>query len=389
MNKTKHYLLWRDAFLCTCLTGTVALVFYLLFVNVSFLDPFEQAFEDFSFNDLYYSEGFYDQVTSKEIVLVNVKQAGRFEIAQALQHIAEAQPRAIGIDLLFKELKEPYSDSLLREALSHPRVVAAFYWEDTAAVASHPYFRERFAHEGFVNLDQPDGGRVIREFLGVKANGDTSVSLGVRLAGLAGKEPDPGTLERLSRSQPIDYRIPSQGFLTLDIDDVLQSESLPVVKDAIVIFGYLGTPTGNANDIEDKHFTPMNTSIAGRSVPDMYGVEIHGNIAYMLLHSRFVMGIPDGLVYLAAFLFCLLVVKGGMQLYVRNEFAFDILAKIIQLSLSVILVYFALLLLKSGIYVRVTPVLIWVLLGLEMIGYYEYLVVYLQKRFAWKSYLLD
>jgi len=389
MNNTKRYLLWRDAFFCTCLTGTVALFFYLLFVNVSFLDPFEQAFEDFSFNDLYYSEGFYDQVTSKEVVLVNVKQAGRFEIAQALQQVAEAQPSAIGVDLLFRDLKEPYSDSLLREALSHHRVVAAFYWEDTALVASHPYFRERFAHEGFVNLDQPDGGRVIREFRGVKVNGDTSVSLGVRLARLAGKNAERGALDRLSQSQPIDYRIASQGFLTLDIDDVLQNESLPVLKDAIVIFGYLGTPTGNANDIEDKHFTPMNPSIAGRSTPDMYGVEIHGNVVYMLLHSRFLMGIPNGLVYLTAFFSCLLVVKGGMRLYVRNEFAFDILAKIIQLSLSVILVYFTLLLLKSGIYVRITPVLIWVLLGLEMIGYYEYLVVYLKKRFAWKSYLLD
>src|SRR3546814_206396 len=158
-------------------------------------------------------------------------------------------------------------------------------------------------------------------------------------------------MERLSQYRPIDYRIGSQQFLTLDIDDVLQSETLPVVKDAIVIFGYLGTPTGNPHDIEDKHFTPMNPSLAGRSAPDMYGVEIHGNIVYMLLHSRLLMDIPTWVVYLAAFLCCMLAVKGGMQLYVRNEFLFDILAKIIQLSLSVALVYVTLLLLKSGVYV--------------------------------------
>ena len=363
--------------------------FYFLFVNVSFLDPFEKAFEDFSFNDLYYAEGFYDRATTKDVVLVNVKHAGRFEIAQAIEQVVQSDPKAIGIDLLFKELKEPYSDSLLREALSRPQVVTAFYHEDTATVASHAYFRRDRAMAGFVNLDQPDGGRVIRAFNAVEAGADTVFSFAARLVAVAGRSAMGGNLERLSHTRPIDYRIGSQQFLTLDIDDIIQGDPLPVVEDAIVIFGYLGTPTGNPNDIEDKHFTPMNAAIAGRSVPDMYGVEIHGNIVYMLLHNRLLLGIPAWVVYLVAFLCCMLAVKFGMQLYVRNEFLFDILAKIIQLSLSVMLVYCSLLLLKSGIYVRITPVLILVLLGFEMIGYYEYLVVYLKKRYSWKSYLLD
>ena len=391
MSKAKRNLLWRDAFLCTCLTSAVTLFFYFLFVNVSFLDPFEKAFEDFSFNDLYYSEGFYEPVTTKEIVLVNVKQAGRFELAQAIQQVAQANPKVIGIDLVFRDLKEPYADSLLREALQLPRVVTAFYSDDTAIVTNHDYFRGADAREGFVNLDQPDGGRVIREFTGMRnGEGGMEWSFPARLAALADEgEAGKVDVQLLFHPKPIDYQIGNQQFLTLDIDEVLQSESLPVVENAVVIFGYLGTPTGNPNDIEDKHFTPMNPAIAGRSAPDMYGVEIHGNITYMLLHNRFLMGIPTWVVYLVAFLCCMLSIKGAMQLYVRNEFWFDILAKVIQLSLSVILVYLTLLLLKSGIHVRITPVLILVLLGFEMIGYYEYLVVYLKKRYSWESYLLD
>jgi len=356
---------------------------------VSFLDPFEKAFEDFSFNDLYYSEGFYEKTTTKEIIMVNVQHASRFEIAQAIQQVSQSQPQAIGIDLLFKELKEPYSDSLLRDALYLPRVVTASYLDDTAMVVNHDYFRSTSETTGFVNLDQPDGGRVIREFNSAQIADDTLFSFAAQLVAVAGNSVKADPINRLSQYRPIDYRIGSQQFLTLDIGDVLQSGTLPVMKNAIVIFGYLGTPTGNPHDIEDKHFTPMNPSLAGRSAPDMYGVEIHGNIIYMLLHNRILMGIPTWLVYLAAFLCCILAVKGGMQLYVRNEFLFDILAKIIQLSLSVLLVYVTLLLLKSGVYVRITPVLILVLLGFEMIGYYEYLVVYLQRKYAWKSYLLD
>src|SRR5690606_12474635 len=125
----RRYLLWRDAFLCACLTSGVALFFYVLFVNVSFLDPFEKAFEDFSFNDLYYAEGFYDRVTTKDIVMVNVQHAGRFEIAQAIKAVSQSHPSAIGIDLVFKARKEPYSDSLLRDALRLPGVVTAYYQE--------------------------------------------------------------------------------------------------------------------------------------------------------------------------------------------------------------------------------------------------------------------
>src|SRR3546814_642459 len=157
MNKTKRYLLWRDAFGCACLTSAVTLFFHFLFVNVSFLDPFEKAFEDFSFNDLYYSEGFYDRATTKEIVLVNVEQAGRFEIAQAIEQVVRSDPKAIGIDLLFKDLKEPYSDSLLRNALHLPGIVTACYQEDTAMVINHEYFRSASQARGFVNLEQPDG----------------------------------------------------------------------------------------------------------------------------------------------------------------------------------------------------------------------------------------
>src|SRR5690606_34396995 len=192
----------------------VALFFCVLFVNVSFLDPFEKAFEDFSFNDLYYSEGFYEKTTTKEIIMVNVQHASRFEIAQAIQQVSQSQPQAIGIDLLFKELKEPYSDSLLRDALYLPRVVTASYLDDTAMVVNHDYFRSASETTGFVNLDQPDGGRVIREFNSAQIADDTLFSFAAQLVAVAGNSVKADPINRLSQYRPIDYRIGSQQFLT-------------------------------------------------------------------------------------------------------------------------------------------------------------------------------
>src|SRR3546814_17657651 len=103
-------------------------------------------------------------------------------------------------------------------------------------VINHEYFRSASQARGFVNLDQPDGGRVIREFSGVQITGDTLLSFAVQLVTVAGNHVKADDMERLSQYRPIDYRIGSQQFLTLDIADVLQSETLPVVKDAIVIF---------------------------------------------------------------------------------------------------------------------------------------------------------
>ena len=51
-------ILFRDAFFCTIMTFIVAGILYFTFVNLSFLDPFENTFKDFKFTDYYYSKRF-------------------------------------------------------------------------------------------------------------------------------------------------------------------------------------------------------------------------------------------------------------------------------------------------------------------------------------------
>ena len=194
--------------------------------------------------------------------------------------------------------------------------------------------------------------------------------------------------KRLIHRLPINYIGNENSFLTFDIDELLKSDEIPALKDAVVLFGYLGDGN-NEFDIEDKHFTPMNEAWVGRSVPDTYGVVIHANILNMLMQSSFIKRLPRFLVYLMAFIICYLVIIPGLRIYKRSNFAYDVTIKIIQLLISILLLYLAFVLLKYRLYVNTAPILIISVLGIEVIEYYSYLVEYLNKKFKWKSYLLD
>ena len=155
----------------------------------------------------------------------------------------------------------------------------------------------------------------------------------------------------------------------------------------MVILGYLGDGDENY-DIEDKHFTPLNEEWVGRAIPDTYGVVIHANILNMLSKQNLIYRVSVFITYIIAFILCFFTVLFALKLYKRNSFVFDITEKIVQLVLSIVFLYLALLLLQANIYVSIVPIILLCLLGIEMIDYYEYLVKYLNKKFKWESHLL-
>ena len=68
MKWSANKLLYRDAFLCTIMTFIVAALLYSVFINLSILDPFEKAFKDFKFTDMFYSERYNESLRNREIV---------------------------------------------------------------------------------------------------------------------------------------------------------------------------------------------------------------------------------------------------------------------------------------------------------------------------------
>jgi CHASE2 domain-containing sensor protein len=73
----------------------------------------------------------------------------------------------------------------------------------------------------------------------------------------------------------------------------------------IVIMGYLGDYFGDPA-WEDKFFSPLNSKVAGRANPDMFGPVIHANSVAMILDEDYVNEIPEWLQVFIAVMVCFL-----------------------------------------------------------------------------------
>lgn len=390
-SQNNRFLLFTDALWCTLFTCVISALLALLFVNISILDPFTKAFQDFEFTDIYYAHNFYNKQPEPEIVVVNVEHADRFAIAQSLQKISEFNPKAVGVDLLFKERKADFLDESLKTALSQtPNLVKAEYFEDGKLQKSHSYFEMPEEQSGFINFNLDGESRVVRDFLGYYENEEQQEpSFAGQLAVVAGYISESQLQENFNTTIPIKYTGGADSFLTLSIDDILDRDDLNVLENTVVFLGYTGTPTGNPYDVEDKHFTPLNSQFAGRSIPDTYGVYIHASILQNLKTGSGFIKTPVWLSRVIAFLFCYVSILLGMYIYKRNAVAFDLSSKLLQLLIPVIILYLALMLMDAQIYLNVLTAVVLVILGLECIDFYIYLQEFIRKRYPWKSYLLD
>mgnify|MGYP000170553945 CR=1 FL=1 len=304
MKWSTNKLLYRDALLCTVMTFIVAGLLYFAFVNLSILDPFEKAFKDFKFTDIFYSKRLNKEQQNDKIVLVNIKHVDRFQLAQAVTKVAEHKPKAIGLDIIFKDRKLEFTDSILKRVLQdNKNIITAYYHENDSIVYSHDYFRFKDEKKGYINLNLKGQNTVIREFIGVKGKDDKEYAFAVQLALEAGYIDENYASKELKKPIPINYIGNKHAFLNFDIDEIASSEAIPALKDAVVILGYFGDGNGNL-DIEDRHFTPLNEEWVGRAVPDTYGVVVHANILNMLSRQNLIYRVTVFSTYLIAFILC-------------------------------------------------------------------------------------
>lgn len=392
MSEVNSRYLKRDTFICTILTILTTGIFYFFFINISFLDPFEKAFKDFSLSDVYYSENIKDSEVSNKIILVNVEHHDRLNIAKALKKIGNQSPKAIGIDIIFKDKKNAKSDSILKKALlNNDNIITSFYLEDNTVVKNDSFFDTPNQTSGFINLSFSDNeSAVVRDFTGVKSLNDRpNYSLALQLAIKSGYIKPNENLDKFEDKLLINYTGNQSSFLIFEIDEILNNEGIPALKNSIVLLGYLGTPTGNKYDIEDKLFTPLNSKFVGKSVPDMYGLLIHANIVNMLIQDDLILKIPNFISYILAAVLCFFMTLFTLKIEKRSSLLYQVMVKLLQLVVTIILLYISIVLLKINVHLNITPIIFLTILGIEMVAYYVFLFHYLKKRFQWKSYLLD
>jgi len=155
----KHSLILKDAFLSTLFCLFLTFLLSLIILKLSFLNPFKEAFKDFCFSDIYYAEQTQDNNVSKDIILVNIENKSRLEIAFLLESLIETKPKVIGVDAIFRELKNEEEDKYLSKFLSNSLIISAINFDRDSIISNHPIFNSK--NNGFININF-NGGNVIR-----------------------------------------------------------------------------------------------------------------------------------------------------------------------------------------------------------------------------------
>ncbi len=318
-------------------------------------DPIGQAMSDFELTDYAFSNLRPDPLVEERIVLVNIGNIPRAAIAEQIRIISQYKPKVIGIDGYFNcegglrdtmncpQLLDTLGNLLLSNAIREAGNVVlvsklhqsnSLYQSGTVDVYdslefSDPIF-QNFSHSGYANLvtgaDYQEGVKICRSFIPrIKLKKKDKLAFAVEIAMLYDSVKTKKLIERNKEEELINYRgnVEIQDvkiaslknkdlsttkypvmFYALDVDQVFREEFSPeMIRDRIVIFGYLGQYFGDPS-WSDKFFTPLNKVVAGRANPDMFGLVVHANIVSMILNGDYINELEQWQKYLIAFIFC-------------------------------------------------------------------------------------
>lgn len=366
---------WLDVLLATML------IFFIMWgifkiTQLNFFDAFDsigQALSDVELTDYVYKGLREDPVVDENIVVVNVGNLTRREIAEQVSIVSKYGPRVIGLDFFLDcpfgrdtlscpQLKDEFGNRMLSYVIKDAgNVVLVTKLEQTDSLKmlnpggvfdslkrSDPMFRDFAAAEGFANLDTDaafqEDVKTCRAFNPVMpvAGAGIQRAFAVEVAMMFDSVRTKKFLERENDSELINYRgnvfdIFQQNnphyrnvFYTLDVHDVLSENFTPeTIRDKVVIFGYLGAELGDPS-WTDKFYTPLNSKLAGKANPDMFGAVVHANIISMILDESYINSMADWAEVVMAFVFCLLNVAFFARIMERLRAWYDGLTKLIQ-----------------------------------------------------------
>lgn len=361
-------------------------------------DPISQALTDFEMTDYAFSNLREDPLVDQRIVIVNIGNLNRGEVAQQLNIISRYKPKVIGIDGFYNceghlrdsincpQLLDTLGNLMLEDAIKQAgNVVLVSKLMQKTKTSQNPDaidvydsleysdigFR-LYAKNGFANLvtDPPavyqEDVKQCRSFIPkYTMYDDDHYAFAVEMCMLFDSAKTMRLLSRNKEEEFIDYRgnvefqdirlktlideetattrYP-QMFSALDVDQLFNLEfDSSLFKNKIVIMGFLGGYFGDPS-WSDKYFTPLNKKVAGRANPDMFGVVVHANIVAMILNEDYINALIEWQKYAIAFLVCFFTVALFIKIDRNLPSWFDTLSVTIQiiqiLAISGLVVYF-------------------------------------------------
>lgn len=335
-----HYLFRRDTVLATISVFFVMWLFAFIPANMHFLDPIKIALTDIDFNDLSYStlKSHRTNGMDDKIVIINIRQAGRDTIAQVINKLNNFHTRAIGLDVLFNAPKDPSKDKQLADAIkSSSNIVLSDKLEWNKDTLYHDaYFPSYSPHIGYVNFIGEEGG-VIRQFSPFEKWKDTvNSSFAAAIVEVADAVQYRTLQKRKNDVEWINYTREGERYITIDYAVLLRKVDTGMFKDKIVL---IGIADNNPDNIEDKHFTPLNERFAGKSIPDMNGVVLHANIISMIMENNYLQYVPFWVNWMIAFIVCWLFLAIVIEYSLIKHIWFHLISKTIQLVIAVLFIF--------------------------------------------------
>jgi CHASE2 domain-containing sensor protein len=382
------YLLKRDTLFATIAVFLVMGLLTLIPLNLHVLDPLKMALTDISFNDLSFAtlKSHRNNAMDDKIVIVNIGYADRTDIAAVVKKINSAQPKAIGLDVLFFEPKDSSVDSVLASAIAQaPNLVLSNKLSfENDNPAKHNYFSASSKYNGYVNFVGEQAG-VIRYFSPFEKWHDSIYFSFAAAVVKAADEIKFKTLEKRSHDlELINYTRQADQYFTIDYNELLAGKvSSTMLQNKIVLVGFVDS---NPTNIEDKHFTPLNEKFVGKSIPDMNGVVIHANIISMILEQHYIKKSPAWLNWFLAVLITWFFMAFVVKYYLDSHVWFHLVIKTIQLLVTVFFIYIGILFGKYlDSYISLSAALGGIILSVDVLYFYDGFATWANRKFGFKT----
>lgn len=369
--------IWLDSLFATAF---IYLFMYLI-SNISAFQIFDafdsigQALEDMEMTDYAFSKLREPLPPDTSIVLVNMGPLTRGGIAQQLQIIDKYNPKVIGVDSFFKGYG-PSNDTLgsmfLADVLTNLKselvMVAMVQQSDSLAelhagdemydiLYTSDSMYTKNSHYAIANLDTDaeyqDDIKICRKFPPQREILGTDlkpIAFAAKMAEIFDPTSVEPLLKRNNEFEIINYRGDfvnffeedkfATRFYALDWDQLLNEDFVPgLLKDKIVLLGFMGEYFG-APEWEDRFYTPLNSKIAGRANPDMFGPVIHANITSMILNRDYVDTLGPVTENIIGLLLCYLNVVLFSLIYRNMGAWYDGATKLIQVFEVLVILFF-------------------------------------------------
>lgn len=252
------------------------------------------------------------------VVIVDIGQSTREQIAESIEIINECEPKAIGLDVTFVGNKDPQQDLRLVETIvSTPNLVVSTDFNGDLC----SFFEDLLpsTQKGFANLG--DEGTVIRQYFPSFPRGSDSIySFAFQMLRVSGAGQKVAEKQNIGDDNYIIY--PSKEFNTFTFDSIRERGDELTNKYVLI---------ASISEKEDTHITPIDQR--------MNGVKIHAYILSSMLSTERITKANPWLQWIISIFVVFLLIYARVCFMLSSNSTGDILVRILQLFVVWAFVY--------------------------------------------------